>query len=139
MALGQAIYEIIRANATALASFGTRIYPMTIPDEPALPAIVYQLDGIEPTFTQTQTEQWDTCSVTLTVYADTYTLCETYADQLRTAISRYRGSAGSETVKETNFISMSDGDILAIGQSEAATTSIGIFTKRITCEIITSA
>lgn len=143
MALSTAIYNILIAGANISTTFGNRIFPQAMPEGEPTPAIVYNVDSIEPTFTQdpptASGKQWDDVRVTLTILADTYTLCETYAGYVRTAITHYRATTGSETVKETQFVNMSDGEIIMKGTGETATTGLGIFTKIITMQMMTTA
>ena len=137
--LSTAIYNILRADANVLATFATKITPITFPQELTIPAITYRVDSITPTHTMGQADQWDEVNISLTVIADTYTLCETYAGYIRTAFTRYKGSTGGVNVRDTNFVSMSDNEIVNIGTSEATTTGLGIFSKSIQVQLFTTA
>ena len=142
MALSTAIYNILSAGANITTTFGDRICPIELPEGEVIPCITYRIDSVEPTFSQdppqSNTKQWDTITATLTIYADTYTLCETYAGYVRTAITHYRATTGSETVKECLFMGMSDGDIYMKGQNESVSTGIGVFSKVIQMQFTTS-
>lgn len=133
-----AIYTLIRSNANCLAVFGTKIFPLEIPlmEGTKWPCVVFRLNSIEPTFAQDQTDEWDECNVTLTVFAESYTEVETLCGYLRTAITRYRGTVGGTKLKETNFINMSDNEIFNIGQGDSDTTGIGLFSRDITLSMV---
>ena len=139
MALSTAIYNILRSTNDMTTTFGNRICPIEVPLNITIPAISYRVESVDPTFTQGETKQWDDCRVNITIHAPTYILAETYAGYVRTAITHYRGTTGSELVKETNFAGMSDGEFYFRGKGESSTTGIGVFTKNIEMQIITSA
>jgi len=137
MALSTAIYNIIRADTNCLTTFGDRIFPVDFPQKEGKkwPSVVYSVDSVDLTHTTQSESNWDEYTVSMTLFAETYTNCETYAGYLRDAFNRYVGSTGGKNVVETNLISMSDGPIENIGQGEASTTGIGLFTKNITVTI----
>ena len=139
MALSTAIYNIIRADATCLSAFGDRIEPILIDLGQPMPALSYQIDSITPEETQTEPNEWDVVMITMTVMAETFSLCETYSNNIRTAVTRYVGTTGGVTVLGSNFLGMSFNEILDRGTGEASETGKGIYSSNIQFQIITSA
>jgi len=51
MSLSSGLYSYLIDQAAISALVDTRIYPAILPQEPTLPAITYQIDGLEDRFT----------------------------------------------------------------------------------------
>ena len=127
MALSTAIYTLLSADATISAAFGTRIYAGIAPMEVALPCIVFDIASITPDYNQTSDSNWDTCQVTVAVISTKYSTTETYAVNVRTALSRYSGTVDTEKIeiKYDNEASGYDPDFTV----SASATGVGVFVR----------
>ena len=130
MALSTAIYTILHNNATVAAVVGTRIYPGIVPENVALPCIVYEIDNIVPTLTNTTDLNLDDCTVTVTVMSTKHADTETYAGYIRTALYRYQGTVDSERVEDIEYQSQSAGyqDDKTVN---TATKGVGVFWRQL--------
>ena len=138
MALSTAIYTILAGNGTLAAAFGTRIYPAVIPFDVALPCIVFEVGDIQPDYNQTSDLNWDRVNITVTVFTTKYALSETYAGNVRTALSRYSATVDSEVIDTIIFEGMNpdyDPDF-TIGD---AATGVGVFIRTCNFTLIRTA
>lgn len=103
MALSTAIYTLLHNNATVEAAVGDRIYPGVAPFNASLPCIVYQVGNIEPDPTMDNDYVWDRVTIDVAVISTQYTLSETYATNVRTALSRQSGTVDSEVINTIRF------------------------------------
>ena len=128
MALSTAIYTILKNNSTISTAFSTRIYPGIAVREPVLPCIVYDIGNIIPDPNATSDLNWDRVDVEVTVIALEYSDAETYATNVRSALSRYIGTVDTEKINTIVFEGMSPGydpDFTYSG----STTGMGVFTR----------
>lgn len=130
MALSTAIYTILRLNANVLATFGNRIYPVVVPMDSDFPALTYQVINHEETNTKQAANKFDKIGVRVTIYADSYTDCETYYGYVYTALSRYRGTQSSEVITSIAMQSESD-DALELTTPTGTSTGQFIYRKNI--------
>jgi hypothetical protein len=135
MALSTAIYTILKNNATIAAAVEDRIYPGVVPFNAALPCLVYEVGTITPDPTKDDDYVWDKVDVTVTAITTQYALSETYATNVRTALSRYSGTVDSEVIHTIIFDGMSPGyeDDFTIGNSP---TGQGVFTRTVNFTLI---
>jgi hypothetical protein len=106
MALSTAIYTLLHNNATIEAVVGDRIYPGVAPFNASLPCIVYQIGNIDPSPTMDDDLVWDSVTVEVAVITTQYTLSETYATNVRTALSRQYGTVDGEVINTIKFDGM---------------------------------
>jgi len=107
MSLGSAIYGLLRTNSTVVSTFGTRIYPIVIPQEASakIPAITYQQTGISPNDVKDKySTVWNVRSVQLITYAQSFQLAEVYCDLIELVMIRYKGTIGGETIKTIDLV-----------------------------------
>lgn len=107
MALSTATYTILRLNSDVLTTFGTRIYPGVAPKDATMPYIVYDIDDIQSTMTNTSDLKFDIAALMVTIVTDKYSLAETYAGYVRTALDRYKGTQDTEKILNIEYISQS--------------------------------
>jgi hypothetical protein len=102
MTLGAGIYGFLSAGL----SVGERVYPLTLPQDATLPAVVYQVVSDVPTIshstaqdhpTWTGTSRSDT-RVQFGCYAADYDAAEALCDELRSLAVGYRGLWGDVEV-----------------------------------------
>jgi hypothetical protein len=102
MSLGSALYTILRLNSDVVSTFGTRIYPIFVPENASakIPALTYQQTGLTPNDTKDQYSTcWNLRQVQITIYCHSYANAETYADYVETALIRYTGTIAGITFK----------------------------------------
>lgn len=96
--LEQALYVILTDDATVSGLIGTRVYPLLIPQDAALPAIAYQ----RISRLQIQTQSGPSClsraRMQLTCVATTYSGVKALADAVRVVLDGYKGTAASVSV-----------------------------------------
>lgn len=134
MALSTATYTILRLNSDVLTTFGTRIYPGIAPFDVALPYIVYDIGDIQPELTNTDDLKWDRAELSVTIYTDKYSLAETYAGYVRTALHRYVGTQDSESIENIEYISQAP-DIDPTYQTDSGK-GIVVFAREMQFEIV---
>lgn len=86
------IYTILAANAGVTAICSTRIYPLTIPQDEALPAVRIVTVAVEPYDTKTEASTLDAIRVQIDSYASSMLTVQQLDEAVRAAIDRYRGS-----------------------------------------------
>jgi hypothetical protein len=127
MSIEAAVYDILRsaAGVTSLVggSVSPRIYPVTIPQGKAMPAIVYQ--QIVGTIDTTCDGDGDlrTDGVQVTCWDDDPDGARTLAEAVRTALQAASGSHGSSTIL---YCSIDDeGDASVINEQNETLTRYG--------------
>lgn len=135
MALSTAIYTILHNNATIEAAVGDRIYPGVAPFNASLPCIVYQIGNIEPAPTADDDYCWDSVTVEVAAISTQYTLSETYATNIRTALSRQAGTVDGEVINTIKFDGMTPEYVpdFTIGDSPIAG---GVFIRTVNFTLI---
>ncbi len=94
----QAIYARLKAVAGVTGIVASRIYPCMIPQNTALPAITYRrLSGNRDYVFGGQTGIVD-ARFEIASWADSYSGVKALAEQVRLALSGYRGSVGGVTI-----------------------------------------
>lgn len=92
------IYTILAADATVTGLVGTdagggyKIYPITIPQAAALPAVRITEIAVEPSDTKTGASTLDAIRVQIDSYAMSMLTAQQLDEAVRGAIDRYRGS-----------------------------------------------
>jgi hypothetical protein len=132
MSLGSAIYSILRTNANIVSTFGTRIYPIVVPQNASanIPAITYQQTGMNPNDTKDKyNTTWNVRSLQVTVYAHTFDKIETYCEYVETALIRYKGTVSGEIFHTIDLVDESfdfNSDFTIQGDSEGIGVFLGI-------------
>lgn len=94
------IRSLLLANATVSAAVSNRVYPVTLPEGTALPAIV--LDHVstveQPTIDANSPLGLVESRISVTVISDTYTQLKTLTDACRVACNFARGSIAGVSV-----------------------------------------
>lgn len=104
MRIGQYIYSVLSADAGIGALVGDRIYPVFLPQNDVMPAIVFLAENIPPFDTKTQASDHDRETVTFHICAsaaqgeDGYAALDNIDAALRTALEYVEGTAGGVTV-----------------------------------------
>lgn len=94
MVIEEALYAHLVGTAGVAALVSTRIYPQTIPQDVALPAIAYQrISGVRE-YSQSGPSQLAHPRFQLTCQAATYAGAKALANAVRAALSGYKGTMG---------------------------------------------
>lgn len=92
------IYTLLAGNATVTGLVGNdggggyRIYPLTIPQTAALPAVRIVTIAVEPSDTKTGASTLDAIRVQIDSYAKSMLTAQQLEEAVRGTIDRYRGS-----------------------------------------------
>ncbi len=92
------LYTILAADSDVTTIVGAddgggyKIYPLTIPQQAALPAVLLVTIATEPSDTKTTASTLDAVRVQVDCYAKTMLTCQQLEEAVRGAIDRYRGS-----------------------------------------------
>lgn len=92
------LYTILAGNSTVTGLVGTdagggyRIYPLTIPQSAAYPAVRITTIAVEPSDTKTGASTLDAIRVQIDSYAISMLIAQQLDEAIRATIDRYRGS-----------------------------------------------
>ena len=100
--ISQAIYSILKNNAGVAALLGTKIYPITTPQETEVPFCIYQT-STEPTKIKNSASPLDLINVDFVIFDDSYQGGRAIVTAIRTALDRYSGTVESNVIQETFF------------------------------------
>lgn len=115
MKVGQYIYTKLAATSAVTALVGTRIYPVFIAQEAALPAIAYTVDNRPTDAMKDKKADHDTATVTFTFWADAsqgadaYSALDSVDLAVRNALDFVTGTAGGVTVEACKYVGSIDG------------------------------
>jgi len=105
----QALYKYLVADAGVAEQIGTRLYPMTIPQEAERPAAAYQVISQTEIMDHDGYSKLTTCRVQLTCQADSYGAVKVLARTLEQALRGYRGKMGDIQVDGGEILNEFDG------------------------------
>lgn len=100
---GKAIYALLIADATVLATVSTRIFPDMATQDAAYPFLIYTVDGTSPSDTKEGPASLDTVDVSVMAYATKYTDAQDLAEAVRGALDRKTGTIGGLSIQEIRF------------------------------------
>lgn len=86
------LYTILAADSGVTAICSTRIYPLTIPQSAALPAVRIVTVAAQPTNVKNNASKLDTIRVQIDSYSTSMLTAQQLDEEVRGAIDRYRGS-----------------------------------------------
>lgn len=93
------LYSHLAANAGVSALVSTRIYPLLLPQEPTLPALVYQRISTNPLgHSQDGPNHLARVRMQLRCHGATLLAAKQLADAVRAALDGYSGTMGTVTV-----------------------------------------
>lgn len=93
------LYLINVPAVTAIV--GTRIYPKRLPENPVMPALVYQriAESVSPTLDDDPSTYMSGIRIQIGAYGATYAEAKELMDAVMVAMSYYHGAFGNSTVK----------------------------------------
>lgn len=80
------IYTALTGNADVIAIAGSRIYPVRLPRDAELPAVVYQIPVIQPVSSISGDSGIDNCTVNIVCWAKEYSTAHDLAYVVRKAL-----------------------------------------------------
>jgi len=86
------IYTILAADSSVTALCSTRIYPLTIPQQAALPAVRIVTVAVQPTTVKNNASKLDAIRVQIDSYSTSMLTAQQLDEEIRGALDRYRGS-----------------------------------------------
>lgn len=106
--LEEAVYSRLSGFAGLTALVSTRISPVEIPQDAALPAVVYQrISGIRNYAMGNQTPLVR-ARIQVTSWAESYSGVKAVAEQVRLALSNWHGTAAGVTIDWTEMLDDTD-------------------------------
>lgn len=89
--IGKVIYNILSGYTGLTQYVSSKIYPIVMPVDTTLPAVVYAVDIIVPEYSK---DGWylDACDFKVTAYATEYSDAIEVADQIRNALEFVKGT-----------------------------------------------
>lgn len=106
-----AIAGVLLSDSNVTAIVGQRIYPLRRPQKSALPAIVYELSGVDPHDTKSGPSTMDHDYVRVFIESNDYnTNYVNLISAVRTALDRYNGTINSITVQSVQFEGVTEFD-----------------------------
>ena len=115
MRIGQYIYSKLSGTTAVTDLVSTRIYPVFLPQNASLPAIVFSMENRPLDKQKDRVAYHDFQTVTFTYWADAAQGANAYAaldnidSAVRTAIDFVAATSGSVTVETCEYVSSADG------------------------------
>lgn len=99
------LVDVLLGDTTVTGLVGTRVFPVVIRDDTALPAITYQRLSGERSYTLSGRSGWATVRVGVSVWAREYAQAREAADAVRNALDAY----DSDDPTDIQVATVSDG------------------------------
>jgi hypothetical protein len=91
--LEEALFSYLTSAPQATAALiGTRLYPLLVPQEQAMPAIAYQRVGTQPKMEHGGMSGWARAVIQFTCQATSYSGVKAITQALRSDLAGYRGT-----------------------------------------------
>ena len=103
--IGDIINHLL-ADSRITEYVGTRIFPVQLNQEEALPAIMITINDVEANPTKTAASTDDFVELDLTTYAKSALDAFTIAELIRTSLDNFSGTLGSTTIQSFRFESL---------------------------------
>ncbi len=108
MSIATDIRTFLLADATLTTLIGTRLYPLTLPQNPTLPAMTYQWVSGERVHTADGALGLSRPRIQFDAWATTYLVAESVFEALRKRLDAFRGAAGASIIQGAFFDSERD-------------------------------
>jgi hypothetical protein len=96
--LEEGLVDYLLAYTPLTVLIGERVYPLILPQDPTLPALVYQRIGSVPEYSQSGYAGLTSARMQLTCWGTTLVSAKNTAEQVRLALGGYKGPMGMSTV-----------------------------------------
>ncbi len=110
----KAIYALLKARPELVALVGTRIYPVKAPDRTAYPYLCYSIITDQSFNAMSRDAVPHRARVQVSSYHQDWKQVQAVDEQVRLALSRKRGTAGSATVQdifEDGVVDLNGGEV----------------------------
>ncbi len=99
MSIASDLRTFLLADATLTTLIGTRLYPLTLPQNPTLPAMTYQRISGERVHTADGAHGLNRARIQFDAWATTYLVAESVFEALRKRLDAFRGAAGASIIQ----------------------------------------
>ena len=112
----EAIYTLVTTDTATKALIGTRFYPLTIPQDAALPACAYQVVSENQEYHHQGPCGWATKRLQITITAESYLGgVKAVAAAIKARLSGYKGTLGTVKIHSIFFMNAFDSDYVESG------------------------
>lgn len=110
MNYGKAIYEILSLDGdlVTLLDGEKKIYPVEIPQETELPAVVYTKISQTPSHTKSSTSMMDVVRVQIDTFSHSYSEMEEIDERVRYMLDYFRGLVNGVAIDSIHFITSTE-------------------------------
>ena len=110
--ISTALYTVLRLSEDIVATFGTRIYPVIVPQGSVLPCLTYAVNSHSQDETKSDPDAYTQLAVKIAVYATNYSDCETYHQYVYDALQNYAGEVEDVIIKTITCENKQSDDIV---------------------------
>jgi hypothetical protein len=115
----QALRDLIVANVTINALVSGRVYPVTAPQKPTFPLIVFNRISTERQFTHQGNAHLAAARFQFTAFATTPTQAKTLSAAIVSLFHGYQGTVGAEKIQKSEVVNEADEFELELGTYQA--------------------
>jgi hypothetical protein len=105
--IDDAIYTLLTSDPNLAAQIGDRVHPIRMPQEPTLPALVYQLISGGTSYSLSGDSRYRDAMFQVSVFDTTFFGCTELVEKVIRSLSAFRGTAGGidvQMVRHNNTI-----------------------------------
>lgn len=117
----KSIFDMLSNNVSVSALVSDKIYPMVLPQNFAMPAIVYRNNGIEKRSNyDTTSEAFTQTNLTIDAIADTYTQVKAVSQAIFDALHNFRGTQSGNviySIEQDSYLELYDDGLEAYRSS----------------------
>jgi len=106
--IGKTISALLKADATLVALVSNDIYPYVMNPETDLPAVVYTIDEVEPSYAKNEWAQ-DDISFSVFSFAKDYSGLQDTADAVRGALELKQTGTGTQEISRIYMTGQEEG------------------------------
>lgn len=106
--IGKAIYGILANDVAVSSKVGSRIFPNAIKTEERLPALIYEIENIDPSNTKNGVSKLDIANVQITCLAETFTLVDDLTENVKRALDYVSSNDYGVNIQHISFLNQSD-------------------------------
>lgn len=101
--IAQVIRTLVLTDSTVSSTVALRFYPDVLPEEPTLPACTIRVIDTIPSATLDTSGEVLQARIQISCFAETRIAANSLCEAIRTAISKYRGTASSVQIQEIDL------------------------------------
>lgn len=103
MDAGKVIYSLLSASTDLQAIVGQKIFPVVIPEKTGMPAMVYALEGNQPTQIKQAASPIDVLTYSITIFVDDFAEAQAAMDAVRAALDQQSGTIAGAEIDNITF------------------------------------